>query len=414
MRHIYTSLDIGTDTIKIIVSELYHGKINLLASSSVKSKGIKKGIVADVDEARSSLMMAIEEVETKLGIKVKEVITTIPSYAADFELIRGTINIDHEDGIVNGDDIIKVLQQGIKVEEVNMEMVTIIPINFVLDDVETVKDPKGRQVKKLSSKAILVTVPSKNMYGVMKLLDKCGLEPVDISLGGICDMYALKNSELDNTIGAVINIGAETTTISLYNKCIIIKNKVLDFGGKIIDKDLAYIYKTSMVEAKKLKEKFAVGSVKYSNTTDIYDLIGDDGKVVKVTQREVSEVVVARLDEMLKTVKKELSVLAERPLDYILFTGGTSNIPYLEYLIEDIFGDIAKIGRINIVGVRNNKYSTGLGNIVYFVNKEKLKGELTSMIDSDDEDSLSSLKKNVLNVSNESVIGKVTQYFFGE
>ena len=76
LRHIYTSLDIGTDTIKIIVSELYHGKVNLLASSSVKSKGIKKGIVTDVEEASSSLMMAIEEVETKLGIKVKEVITS--------------------------------------------------------------------------------------------------------------------------------------------------------------------------------------------------------------------------------------------------------------------------------------------------------------------------------------------------
>ena len=75
---------------------------------------------------------------------------------------------------------------------------------------------------------------------------------------------------------------------------------------------------------------------------------------------------------------------------------------------------MAKIAKTNIIGLRNNKYSTCLGNIVYYLSKQKLKGEMVSMIDDEEEGNLSSMKKNLLNISNESVLGKVAGYFFGE
>ena len=414
LRNIYTSIDIGTDTIKILVCELLRGKINLLASSSIKSRGIKKGLITDLDEASGALKAGIDEIETKIGIRIHDVITTIPSYNASFSVISGIVDIFSEDGIIRGIDIERVLQQGMQIDEVNLEMVTIIPISFTIDGKEIVRDPKGKTGKVLESKSVLVTTPSKNIYTVMKLLERCGLEAVDISIGGICDMQALKNSSIDNKIGAIINIGSETTTISVYNKGIIVRNKIIELGGKAIDNDIAYIYKTSMVEAKKLKEKFAIASKKYASASDIYDLIAEDGKVVKVTQQEITEVVSARLEDLFASIKKELGLLANRGIEYVLFTGGTSNLPYLEYFIEDVFGDMAKIAKTNIIGLRNNKYSTCLGNIVYYIGKQKLKGEMVSMINDEEEGNLSSMKKNLLNISNESVLGKVAGYFFGE
>ena len=117
---------------------------------------------------------------------------------------------------------------------------------------------------------------------------------------------------------------------------------------------------------------------------------------------------------MLRGIKAEIRNITVKDIDYIIFTGGGSNMAYIEYMIEDIYGPIAKIGKVNIVGLRNNKYSTCLGSIVYFINKQMLKGELASMVDDHTIDSLSSLKKNMLSVSNSSMLGKVAEYFFGE
>lgn len=410
MRNIYTSVDIGTDTIKVIVSELYNGKLNLLASSSTKSKGIKKGMIIDMDEALTSLKMAISEVEAKLNIKIHNIIAVIPSYSSEYKLIKGSINIKD---IVTKEDIIEVLNNGVKIDEVNMEMLTIIPINFSIDGT-VIKEPLGKMGSTLESKAILATTPKRNIYTIMKLFEKCELEVQDISNTGISDMAALKSNDFLGKVGVIVNIGSDITTISLYNKSIIIKDSILEIGGKTIDNDISYIYKTSMYEAKKVKERFAIASIKHASTNDIYDLISENGKVVKVTQREVSQIVVARLEEILKSIKRGIQDLTDRQIDYIIFTGGVSNMPYLDSLIEYVFGSTANVAKINIVGMRNNKYTSSLGSIVYYINKQKLVGEITGMLSDEDIDNLTSYKKNILSVSNESMLGKVASYFFGE
>ena len=414
MRHIYTSVDIGTDSIKIVVCELFHGKINLLASSSSKSKGIKKGLITDVEEASITLNNAITEIETKLGFKIKNVITSIPSYFATFELVKGEVDILSETGEVTGDDIVRVLESGMQSDEKDKEIVSLIPINFIVDSGEVLTDPKGVKSKKLYSRSITVKTPVKNVYSVVSLLENNGLEVIDISLNGIGDMYAIKNKEIEDKLGVIVNIGSETTNISLYNKGIIIKNSVIGLGGKAIDNDIAYIYKTSMVEAKKVKEKFALAHKKYASASDLYDITSADGKISKINQFEVSDVVMARTEELLSLVKKEINDLTNKEIEYIIFTGGSSNLVHLDYLLQEVFGSIAHIARINLVGLRNNKYSSCLGNILYFLSKQKLKGKNISMISDDDEDDLSSVKKNLINISNESMLGKVVDYFFGE
>ena len=101
MKHIYTSVDIGTDTTKVVVAELYKGKLNLLAASSIKSNGIKKGLITDVDLAAKTLKKAINEVEEMLGLDIKKVLISVPSYFADFVKVEGEIKIDTEDSVIN-------------------------------------------------------------------------------------------------------------------------------------------------------------------------------------------------------------------------------------------------------------------------------------------------------------------------
>ena len=152
------------------------------------------------------------------------------------------------------------------------ELVTAIPVDFSLDDKSGIKDPKGMQGTDFNVRAIMVLTAKKNLLSVVKLLEMADLEVVDISLNSIGDMYAVKDRDIKEQIGAIINIGHETTTISLYNKGIIVKSSVISFGGKNIDNDIAYIYKLSLKEANKIKEKFALAHKKYASVNDIYEV----------------------------------------------------------------------------------------------------------------------------------------------
>ena len=137
LKNVYTSIDIGSDSIKVVVCELHNNKLNLLATSSVKSKGIKKGLIVNADDAQASIKEAMEEIESLLGIKINKVIASVPANNAEFTFIKGEVKIINENNVVSSDDIVKVLQSSMKAKITpEKEMVTIIPIDFRLDDAE--------------------------------------------------------------------------------------------------------------------------------------------------------------------------------------------------------------------------------------------------------------------------------------
>ncbi len=403
MRYIYTSIDLGSDTIKALTTELYNGKLNLLASSTVKSIGIKKGVIVDFDLALSSVSNAIGQLENDLGIKINKVVVNVPSYFSEFHVVRGKIAIDK---IVTGTDVIKVLQNATKGNiEPGKEMLTIIPIDFAVDDESLLLDPKGKKGKNLFVRAVLITMPKKNIYSVVNLFDKMGIEVEDISINEIGDLYAFKNEKISNTIGVVVNIGHNITTVSLFNKGIIVKNSILQMGGSNVTNDLSYIFKLDLNDAEMVKEKFAVAKAEFASVNDVISINN-----IKLNQKEVSEVVESRLEEILNFVKKEIYSLTDKQFSYIIITGGTVNINYFDYLLKQVLGENTSIGKVKLLGASSNKYSSVIGNTVYYINKLKLKGENSTMVDNENETILSSPRKN----TNETMISKVINFFANE
>ncbi len=415
MKHVYTSVDIGSDAIKVIVCELYKGKLNLLAATSVKSNGIKKGLITDLEKASTSLKKAISEIEAMLGIKIKKVISSVPAYFSEYDLVKASTSIQSSEGLVTGDDIIRVLQESVKDNlEPGKEVVTMLPIDFSVDEQERVRDPKGLFGKILNSRSIMVTTPKKNIYSVVSLLDMAGLEVVDISLNPIGDIYAFKTKEMDSQVGAIIDIGEETTTISLYNRGILVKCSIIAIGAKTVDGDLAYMYKISSSNARLIKEKFALSHKKYASVNETFEVVNEVGEKLVLNQLEVSEIVMSRLEEILNLAGNEIKILTDHKIDYTIVTGGITNMAHFEYALEDIM-QTATLGNVRLVGIRNNKYSVCIGNIVYFINKLKLKGKDYSMISTSDGEEMAETKKRVLsNVSEDSTLGKLFNYFFSE
>lgn len=412
MKHVYTSIDIGTDTIKVAVCEVFNNKLNLLAASSVKSEGIKKGLIVNEELAKEKIEQALSEVEDMLGINIKKIIVSIPSYDASFTLVNGKTSINEDIGVL-GKDISRVLENGVKNADIgSYEVVNILPIDFGLDLEKGIIDPKGKSGKILTSRSVLVTVPKKNIYSIINLLENLGLEVVDISINPVGDINIFKNKDTETKVGAIINIGYDTTNVSIYNKGIIIKNSILELGSRNIDNDISYIYKVSNSDSIKLKEKFALAHKRYAGKNNFYEITNKLGEKIKINQFELSEVVMSRIEEILVLARKEINLLTKREVDYIIITGGTSSMDNFQVVTEEILGNNASIGNIRILGVRNNKYSCVVGNIINFINNLKLKNIDYTMIE--ELEDFKPNKNNIMNVINETMLGKVFGYFFND
>lgn len=409
MRKIYTSVDLGSDSIKVLVGEVYNNRLCVLATSMVKSKGIKKGLIVDANEALATIRDAISEVEGKLSISINKVIANVPSYYANFDIVNAEILKSDDDLRINGSDIFKVLQVAVKSKmKKDREFVTIIPINFTVDDKKNIKDPKNLIGRKLGVKGMLVTTPLKNVQSIVSIFQSLNIDVIDMSFGSIADYEEFKNNATDKGISAVINIGYDITTVSLFNKGIIINSEIIQIGSKNIDNDISYVFKTDKKTSQKLKENFAFAHKKFARVNEVKEVITSNKDIINITQYDISQVVMSRLTEILKLAKKQTYLLTNREISYIIITGGVSELLGMSHLVDEIFGNIAKIGNIDTIGIRNNKYSTVSGLIKCFNSKLELRDKEYSMVELDDSDDTNRKRK----LEDSGVLNKVFGYFF--
>lgn len=413
MKKIYTGIDFGSNSIKIIVCEVVNNKFHVLATSNTRCKGIQNGIITDIELVKPYLLKAKKNVEEMLGISLSQAIVTVSSYDTSFNMVEGSVAIEAENKVVDSNDINNVLKEAIigKVDD-DKELITISPISFQVDDKEPVKDPKGLIGEILKMRAIITTIPKRNFKVVVGLLKECDIQAIDVSFGAIGDYYQVKNNDIDNKVAAIINLGYSKVEVSIFNKGIMIKNEIIEMGSSIIDKDLSEIYQIKKGTAKRLKENFAVSNTRYSDVSNVIELTNKDGDEFIVNQLEVSEIVESRIVEMLKLAKKQINLLTNREISYIIITGGISELAGFEYVVENIFDRRASTLNIKEMGIRSNVYSSCYGIIKYFHHKLNLRGQSYSMISSSDEKKLISNKDKV--ASNDNIISKIFGYFTSE
>ena len=400
---IYSSIDIGSDTIKIVVAKIDDTSFEILASSVTRSVGIKKGMIVDSDLAIKSITIALDEIEKKLGFRIDKAIITVPLYDVAVDIYNGC---SYTEGEITGDDVITCLKSSVSTIDIDKEVVTVFPIDFTIDDTNRVIDPKGIKGSKLESRMLISTVPKENVYPFLEVLEKCNVEVIDLSFGVINDFYNLKdNSDFDKNSGAVIDIGNDKIEIAIFNKGLMTQGVVLTNGSKLLDHDIGYIYHLDKTTSRELKENLAMASSQYADALETVEYESTDGEKMIVNQLEVSQIVEARLEELLKNVKKVLNDLTNKEISYIIITGGVTNLPGFDYLIRDIFGDIVTTLNMNTIGVRNNVYTSSVGMIKYYYDKLKIRG-----IDYTMYESIRESVENKKNIIQEKIIDDMKKY----
>jgi len=399
---IYASIDLGSDTVKIVVCEYCDNKYNVLASTNTRVVGIKKGVIKDEEMVIKSIELAVIEIEKQLGFRIDKAIISIPSYDVNINVYNGECEVS---GLVSGSDIATCFKKAIK-ENVSddQEVITVFPIDFIIDDEEKVYDPKGMNAYKLSTRVLISTVPKELVYAYVDIFQKCNIEVIDLCFSTLGDFYQTVNKDYQKSVGAVVNIGSSKTEISIFNKGLMIKDVLIPIGSKMIDKDIKYIYRIDGINARNLKENFALANSQYAEEETI-EIVNLEGEIIVVSQKEISQIIEARIEEILKNVKKYLNNLTNKEISYIIITGGITDIPGFSSVEENIFGDIIHSVNMNVLGIRSNLYSSCMGMIKYLHEKLQLRGINYTMYD------LTSFKKEKKkNVLNDFVVDKIEEY----
>lgn len=410
MRKIFTALDIGSNTIKVVVGEFIGTKLNILSAVKVTSRGYVNNYIIDKEALISRIKEAISKTEEELNIKIRKVILNVPTYNLDFKLTDGRVEL--EENVVKSNDIVRLLQDVSKnkIDHKN-EIICTLPIMFKVDDEETI-NPYGKHGNILYVKSILVSTDKKAIYDLATIVNSCNLDIIDITTTGLVDYYNFKSKELDTKNIAIVNLGSTTTNISIFSKGIFINNKIIDDGGFYIDKEIAAKYNLKRNETEYLKEKLALAVINNADEKEKIKLVNKDGVEIEINQYELTGLVSEKMNNLLKVIKKNINLLTKKEISYIIITGGLSEIKDINLLINNVFNKNGKIGKINNLGARDNSYSVALGMLKYFNGKLMLRNKDFTSFSEEEIDAMCTV--NEKDTSKNSLISKVVGYFFDD
>ena len=412
MRKIIAGLDVGSENIKLIVAESIKGHIHVLAVSCIPSLGIKRGFVVDPNALLSKLQEAFSKCEDMLGLKVSKVVICVPSDDTSFMMMEGSTTIHNDEHIIGQNDVIRAMQASTfnKIEE-HQEIVFLEPVSFLIDDERTVKNPVGQEGIKLTVKSLLATVPRKNIYAIVKCLERLGITVVDYTLGAIGDYKEAEKPMMHDVAGAIVNIGYQTTTVAIFHKGLLTNISTLNVGAINVEHDLSYIFGLQKSDAKIVKRTLASAHKRGVSASVHKDFTSKDGKTVTISEYEASEVASSRLEEILKLAKKEINLLTKKEIHYIMITGGVSEMTNFSILLEEVFGRSAKIGTTKELGVRSNIYSTSVGLMKYYEDKYRNREQTLSVLDEEEIKEMCTINKK-MSFGENSILGKLFGYFF--
>lgn len=395
MKQIFASMELTGSNIRMVVAKIINQKLYILATKEVVTASVSHGRVLNSDMLTKDILNLRDEISLLTGFTINKTLLVLPPLSANYNLVEGHSTITNPEKIVYIEDLTRAMQASVynQISE-ERELITILPIEFKVDD-QKVKMPISKPGAKVSTKSIMVTARKEFIHPIVAAIDNAGIEVVDIGISSIADYYYKFNTEFDLRRGIIVNINDDLTSVSYYNKGVVVSSDVIKVGTDNVISDLAYVYNLNHLEATKLYERFAFATTRQANINEILTVYNKNKDEVSLNQYEVSEVVMARLTEILKLSKNTIQHLTTKEISYIYYAGSATETPGFNALLKEVVGTGIKVITVDDLGARNNKYLSVLGNIYYFKYKLQLKGKHYTMYNEGDKAELNTTKNNV-------------------
>ena len=414
MRQILSSIDIGTDFIKLIIGEFNGERFYVLGACKTPSAGIENGRIIDRQLLISAIQSCASKVSSRFGVEIKKVVMCSNFSSTKLKKNACEIKIVGEDKIITGKDVAEVLGKCSEGQIDNdYKILETIPVDFAINGDMIVKDPKGKESDSLAVKGIITEAFKDELDEYISVLTDAGLKVVDVIPSIVGNYYCFKSMERDNDAGAIVNIGYESTSVSIFHKGCLTNTKMLKVGVLNIIQDIAYVKRLDIKIAKDLYNSFTVASPQLANTK-AHRIVKDiDNNEVTIYQYELAEIAESRIVDMLELIKKQINILTKKEISYIIISGGLTELKDFHFTISNVMGQKARIGNVLDIGARDNTFVSAIGVLRYFHYKLALRDRSYSIFAESELGEISSTGKGYGKDNKDNgLLNKVFGYFF--
>ena len=355
----FTGLDIGTSSIKVLVAELVDGEVNVIGVSNAKSKGVKDGIIVDIEAAATAIKSAISQAEEKAGISIKSVNVGLPANLLQVEPTQGMIPVTSDTKEITDQDVENVVKSALtKSMTPDREVITLVPEEFVVDGFQGIRDPRGMMGVRLEMRGLLYTGPRTILHNLRKTVERVGVQVDNVIISPLAIVNSVLN-EGEREFGAtVIDMGGGQTSVATIRNQELQYTNVYQEGGDYVTKDISKVLKTSKKIAEGLKLNYGEAYPQLaSKETFQVEVIGEV-EPVEVTEEYLAQIISARLKHIFEQIKQDLE--RRHLLDLpggIALIGGNAILPGVVELAQEVLGVRVKLYVPNQVGIRNPAFA---------------------------------------------------------
>lgn len=371
-KNLIVGLDIGTSKIVAIVAEVNPGgELEIIGMGQHPSRGLKKGVVVNIDSTVHSIQRALEEAELMAGCKIKDVYAGIAgSHIKSFNS-HGMVAI--KDKEVTQADVDQVIETAKAVNIPNdQQILHILNQEFIIDGQEDVREPLGMSGVRLEVKVHIVTGAVSAAQNIVKCVRRCGLEVADLILQPLASSWAVLSEDEKDLGVCLVDIGGGTTDIAVFSQGAIRHTAVIPIAGDQITNDIAMALRTPTKDAEDIKVRYGCALAKLADAREMVEVpgVGDRGPR-EMSRQTLAEVIEPRVEELYSLVQAELRRTAYEELlsSGIVITGGSAAMLGMVELGEEVFhmpvraGVPQYAGRLSEV-VRTPRFATGVGLLV--------------------------------------------------
>ena len=343
------AIDIGTTKIVAIVGKKKeNGKIEILGMSTTPSKGVKRGIVLNIEEAVNSIQKTVEDVQFTAGTKITDVFVGIAGQHIKSIKNRGYINRDSYDEVITKSDIDKLIQDMYKIPiDVGEEIIHVLPQNFIVDSETGVKNPVGMYGKRVEANFHIVVGQIASARNIGKCINKSGLRLNQLVLEPLASSEAVLTDDEKEAGVALVDIGGGTTDIAVYYDDIIRHTAVIPFGGDVITNDIKEGCSILLRQAELLKTQYGSALGDLAKDDEVVSIPGISGREPKeISCKSLAYIIQSRMEEILDAVIYEIenSGYFEKLSAGIVITGGGALLRHLPALVKFKTGMDVRIG----------------------------------------------------------------------
>lgn len=355
----FTGLDIGTSSVKVLVAELVNGELNVIGVSNAKSKGVKDGIIVDIEAAATAIKSAISQAEEKAGISIKSVNVGLPANLLQVEPTQGMIPVTSDTKEITDQDVENVVKSALtKSMTPDREVITFIPEEFMVDGFQGIRDPRGMIGVRLEMRGLLYTGPRTILHNLRKTVERVGVQVDNVIISPLAMIQSVLN-EGEREFGAtIIDMGGGQTTVATVRNQELQYTNVNQEGGDYVTKDISKVLKTSKKIAEGLKLNYGEAYPPLASTETFQVEVIGEVEPVEVTEKYLSEIISARLKHIFEQIKQDLERrhLLDLPGGIVLI-GGNAILPGVVELAQEVFGVRVKLYVPNQVGIRNPAFA---------------------------------------------------------